>query len=215
VIEVEMLRVRSFALANLAGVVFFAAFGAMLLAGVLFLTQVWGYSVLTAGFALVPGPAMAAIFAVPAGRLGDRFGQRAVGIPGALIFASGLAWFQWRVGVTPHYLTEYLPGMLLTGTGVGLTIPSVSSAAAASLPPARFATGSAVVGMSRQIGAALGVAILIAVLGTPTGAGALDAFGEAWTLMAIASVGAAVAFAAMGRVRVVAPVTTPAVEGAR
>lgn len=216
VVEIEMLQVRSFALANIAGVLFFAAFGAMLLSGVLWLTQVWDYSVLTAGFALAPGPLMAATFAAPSGKLADRFGQRAVGIPGALLFAASFAWFEWRMGVDRAYLTDFLPGLLMGGIGVGLTIPSISSAAAASLPPARFATGSAVVGMARQIGAALGVAILIAVLGTPDGAGVLDAFDRAWTLMAIASVAVAVAFTAMGRVRVTASLAAPAaVEPAR
>ena len=54
----------------------------------------------------------------------------------------------------------------MTGIGVGLTLPSLASAAASSLPPARFATGSAVLTMSRQIGTVLGVAILVAILGT-------------------------------------------------
>ena len=82
VVDVSMLRVRSFALANAAGLLFFAAFGAMLLSGVLWLTGVWHYSVLTAGLALAPGPFTAGLFAVPSGRLADRFGQRAVGHPG-------------------------------------------------------------------------------------------------------------------------------------
>src|SRR5262249_33148411 len=85
VIELPMLRVRSFALANLATLVFFAGFGAMLLAGVLLLTEVWGYSALRAGFALSPGPLMAAAFAVPAGRLGGRIGQRPVATVGGLV----------------------------------------------------------------------------------------------------------------------------------
>ena len=55
VIELPLLRVRSFALANLAALVFFAGFGAMLLSGVLLLTEVWGYSALKAGLALSPG----------------------------------------------------------------------------------------------------------------------------------------------------------------
>jgi EmrB/QacA subfamily drug resistance transporter len=217
VVEVGMLRVRSFALANVAGVLFFAAFGAMLLGGVLWLTEVWDYPVLTAGLALAPGPAMAALFAAPSGRLADRFGQRAVGIPGALLFAVSFGYYETRMGLERSYASEFLPALLMGGIGVGLTIPSISSAAAASLPPSRFATGSAVVGMARQIGAALGVAILIAVLGTPTGDGVLDAFDRAWTLMAIAAVAVAVAFAAMGRVRVTAPAPAPApaMEGAR
>ena len=77
-IELPLLRVRSFALANLATLVFFMGFGAMLLSGVLLLTEVWGWSELRAGFALSPGPLMAAIFAAPSGRLGARIGQRPV-----------------------------------------------------------------------------------------------------------------------------------------
>ena len=56
--------------------------------------------------------------------------------------------------------------MIPTGIGVGLTLPTMMATASSSLPPASFATGSAVVNMIRQIGLALGVAVLVAVLGT-------------------------------------------------
>ena len=59
-----MLRVRSFAMANVAAILFSAAFGAMLLSNVLFQTTVWGESILRAGLQLAPGPALAAITAV-------------------------------------------------------------------------------------------------------------------------------------------------------
>ena len=180
VVELPMLRVRSFAVANLGALLFFASFSAMLLGGVLFLTGVWRYSVLEAGLALAPGPLMAAIFSFPSGKLNDRFGPRAVGVPGALIFALGGVWWIWQVGAEPNYAAELLPGMLLTGIGVGLTIPTLSSAAVASLPPNRFATGTAVFGMSRQIGTVLGVSILIAILGDQTSGDALARFDNAW-----------------------------------
>jgi uncharacterized protein (TIGR00369 family) len=202
VCELPMLRVRSFAVANIGALLFFAAFAAMLLAGVLFMTSVWHYPVLRAGLSLAPGPMMAALLAVPAGALSDRFGQRAVGAPGPILFALGCAWWAWQVGVEPHYASELLPGLLITGAGVGLTIPTLSSAAAASLPPQRFATGIAVLTMSRQIGSALGVAILIAILGTPSAGDAVSAFDSAWTFMAITSGAAFFAFLALGRVRV-------------
>ena len=64
-----------------------------------------------------------------------------------------------------------LGGLLLTGAGVGLTLPTLMATAAASLPPTSFATGSAVVNMLRQVGLAIGVAVLIAVLGSPELAG--------------------------------------------
>jgi hypothetical protein len=57
-----------------------------------------------------------------------------------------------------------LPVQLLGGAGVGLTIPSLIGAGTASIPPARFGTGSGVLNMARQIGTVLGVAGLIAIL---------------------------------------------------
>ena len=59
----------------------------------------------------------------------------------ALLFATGGLWWLTHVSVYPSYATEVLPGMLLGGAGVGLVIPTLASAVAGSLPPARFATG--------------------------------------------------------------------------
>jgi MFS family permease len=211
VVELELLRVRSFAMANLGAVLFLAAFGAMLITAVLFLTEVWGWSALRAGIALTPGPLMAAAFSPASGKLSDRYGQRAVGVPGGIIFALGTLWWTSQAGPTPDYAGVILPGMILTGIGVGLTMPTLASAAAASLPPSRFATGAAVLSMSRQIGAAIGVAVAVAILDS---GGGMDAFDRAWTFMALASLGAALACAALGRVRVAVPTIVPATEGA-
>ena len=81
--------------------------------------------------------------------------------------------------------------MLLTGIGVGLTLPTFMATGAPSLPPHAFATGSAVINMLRQIGLAIGVAVLIAVLGTPDSpAATLAAYQRAsWVIAAIAFAG--------------------------
>jgi hypothetical protein len=91
--------------------------------------------------------------------------------------------------------------VLIGGVGVGLVLPSLASAASASLPPARFATGSAVYTMTRQIGFVLGVSILVAVLGTPRAGDAMAAFDRAWTFMIIASALGAAAALSIGRIR--------------
>jgi EmrB/QacA subfamily drug resistance transporter len=204
IVDPEMLRVRSFGLAVGASVLFFAGFGAMLLAGVLFLTSVWHEQVLTAGLMLFPGPAMATAFSVPSARLGARVGYRIPGVIGATMFAAGSVWFIARTGNRPAFLTEYLPGSMIGGAGVGLVIPTLTGAGASSLPAERFATGAAVLTMGRQIGAALGVAVLVAVLGTRT-RDAAD-FHSAWLITVAGAVATGLALAAVGRpARGVAP----------
>lgn len=201
-VELPMLRVRSFALANLAVLLFTTAFAATLLANVLFLTDVWGWSVLHAGVALTPGPLFAAATAVPGGRLAVRYGQRTIAALGCALFALSAAWAAWRMEAEPVYWSVLLPAWCVGGVGVGFTLAPLSSAAAASLPPARFATGTAVFTMSRQLGAVLGVAILVALLGDPTSAAEpLSAFRDGWWFIAVTAAAAAAVAAALGPVK--------------
>lgn len=202
VIELPLLRVRSFALANLAAMVFFAGFGAMLLSGVLLLTEVWGYSALTAGFALSPGPLMAATFAIPSGRLGGRIGQRPVAAAGGLVFAASFAYILASVGSTPEYASTFLPGFMLGGAGVGMVLGTLPAAATASLPPTRFATGTAVFGMARQLGAAIGVAALVALLNDSTGGDLLAGLQRGWWFSLATGLGTAALALAFGPVGV-------------
>ncbi len=211
VLELGLFRSRAFSAANIASILFFAAFGAMLLSNVLFLTRVWHEDILTAGLQISPGPIIAAAFAVPGSILAGRYGQRAIAAIGALLFASGGVWWLTHVGLEPNYATEVLPGMLLGGAGVGFVIPTLASAVAASLPPARFATGSAIYGMTRQFGIALGVAVLIAVLGTPRNAEILGSFRSGWQVIAGIAFASAIAAASIGRLRV-APVQARPIE---
>jgi hypothetical protein len=198
-IDPAMLKVRTFSLAVMASLLFFAGFAAMLLNGVLFLTSVWHESVLTAGLMLFPGPLMAAVFSVPSARLGARIGYRVPGIVGALMFAGASVWWITQVHGAPAYASEYLPGMAVSGAGVGLVIPTLTGAGASSLAPERFATGAAVLTMGRQVGSALGVAILVAVLGA--GATTVSDFRSGWLISLVGGLSAAVVFAALGSVR--------------
>jgi EmrB/QacA subfamily drug resistance transporter len=196
VVDPAMLRVRSFGLAVGASLVFFGGFGAMLLSGVLFLTGVWHEHVLTAGLMLFPGPAMATAFSVPSARLGARIGYRIPGCVGSLMIVAATVWWITRLGNTPAFLSEYLPAQLVNGAGVGLVIPTLTGAGASSLAPERFATGAAVLTMGRQIGAALGVAVLVAVLGT-AGHSASD-FHAAWLITTIGALATGLTLAALG-----------------
>jgi EmrB/QacA subfamily drug resistance transporter len=198
VVELRLLRVRSFALANLAAAVFFAAFGAMLLSGVLFLTEVWGYSALKAGLSLAPGPLAAAVLSVPSGRLGARIGQRSVIAAGSVLFAGGFVLLLALADRSPDYLGAFLPAWVLGGAGIGMILGTLPAVVTASLPPERLATGTGIFGMSRQLGAAVGVAVLIALLDDPTPAELFAGLQRGWTFALAAGLGTAGLALALG-----------------
>ena len=155
VIEPAILRIRSVALADLGTLFFFAGFSAMILAASLFLTEVWGHSVLRAGLEIAPSPVLAAVFAVPGGLLAAKYGSRVIGFVGSGLFAIGGVMWATMPQAAPEYVARFLPATLVAGVGVGLVLPSLSAAATLSLPPERFATGTALQSMCRQVGLAL------------------------------------------------------------
>jgi MFS family permease len=200
VLELGLLRVRGFAAASLAMLVFSVGFAAMLLSSVVWMQSVWGWSALRTGLAFAPGPLMVPPVAILAGRLAHRVGPGVLSLAGCAAFAAGSLVWVTSIGTHPAYLTAMLPGSLLTGIGVGLVLPTLTAAAATALPPHRFATGSAVVTMARQVGSTLGVALLVVVLGTPgTPAETLLAYRRGWLLVAATGVLAGLASLAFFR----------------
>ena len=187
VIEPHLLRQPVFAVATAANVVFGIAFGAMLLLVTLWCQDVWHWSALKTGLGVAPGPLLVPFWSIAAGPIARRIGPGPVAAAGCAAYTAGCLFWRLNLALTPDYAARMLPGMLLTGTGVGLTLPSLVSAAVSAVPPQRFATGSGIVTMARQVGIVLGVAILVTVLGTATGAGALPAFQRATVVLAIAA----------------------------
>ncbi|MDE3106755.1 MAG: DHA2 family efflux MFS transporter permease subunit [Acidobacteriota bacterium] len=186
VLDLTLFHARSFTVANAAVLLYAMGFFAMLLGNILFLTSVWHYSILRAGLAVTPGPLVVAVVSSAAGRQAAKRGFRPVLLTGFVIFSGGLLWYVARVGLTPHYLSVWLPGTLVVGLGIGLTFPVLSAAAVSSLEPQRFAVGSAVNQTARQVGGAIGVAILVVLLGTPTSAArAVTSFHHLWLFAAL------------------------------
>ena len=104
-----------------------------------------------------------------------------------------------------------MPGIIVGGIGVGFVLPSTQGAAMSTLPPALFSTGTAKISMARQIGAALGIALLVAVIGTPEPGHVIDAFKPVWRVEVLAALGAGVAMLLVGPLR--APAAAPVPEG--
>lgn len=196
VIDPNLLRVRAFSFANITAVLFSIPFAGALLANILWMQQVWGYSAIKTGFAVSPGPLMVPIFAAVGHRLTARIPVGVVIAAGCALFGLGGLLISLSISSTPAYATALLPGWLIGGVGVGLALPAILSSATADLPATQSATGSAVVNMSRQIGMALGVSVLVAIIGSPVGYDAVHAvFQHAWwTLAVVAAAGAVTAF---------------------
>ena len=191
-IDRELFKLRPLTGSSVVALLFMASFGGMLLSRVLWAQDVWHWSALQTGLAIAPGPFMVPVFSfLVAGRLIARFGPAKVIAAGSTIFAIGVAWWALAMGLRPDYARDMLGGMLLTGVGVGLTMPTFMATGAAALPQHSFATGSAMINMLRQIGLAIGVAVLIAVLGSPrTPAATLQVYQRAsWLVAAIALAG--------------------------
>ena len=217
-IDRSLFKLRPFTGASIVALLFSAAFGAMLLSRVLWAQDVWHWSALVTGLSIAPGPIMVPLCSfLVAGPLIARFGPGLVIGAGSTIFAAGVAWWALVAGLEPDYVGEMLGGILLTGIGVGLTLPTLVATGSASLPASAFATGSAVVNMFRQIGLAVGVALLIAVLGSPhSPAAVLTAYQRAWIVTAgVAFAGGLVGLALLTARRRPAGVAAPAAASTR
>lgn len=189
VLDLELFRIRNYAWSNLAALVFGCIFSALFLGSILFLTQVWGWSILRAGFGVAPGPVFVGLVTPRIARLASRIGQRPILLVGGVLFgACGL--YRWiMVGTESHYFTDFFPSVALSGVAVGCVVPQLSSIAAQALPQNRRGVGGAALQAGRQFGGTFGVALTIALLASSTGpASALVAFDRIWWVIAIGGV---------------------------
>lgn len=209
-IEPAYLRVQSFVAGNILTIIAGAGFYGYLLTHVLFLNYVWGYNLLKTGLAVAPAALVAAVVAAVLGKIADRRGHRTIVFVGALIWAGSLLWYMQRVGTHPNFAREWLPGQLLQGLGVGATLPLLGSAALARVPKGgSYATASAVVSSCRQLGAVIGIALLVVLIGTPARGEAAEALRRGWAMAAVCFVAVAVGALFLGRTGQVA--TAPVV----
>src|SRR5256712_7591781 len=188
VLALHLFSERGFRWANLGQLLYGTGFTIMFFGNVQFLREVWGYSPVWTGLAMAPGPLVVFLLAPPFGRLAGRIGQRPILIPGGLIYAAAAAFLLSRVDSAPAYLAVWLPFTLVSGVGVSMVLPLLTSAAVAGLPADRFATGSAVNAALRNLGQTLGVAIFAALAGRTTAGELLAHHQIAWWLVAAAGV---------------------------
>lgn len=210
VVDLRLLGERGFATANVGTSLMAGALFTMLLCQVLFLTGIWHYGLIQAGFAVSPAAVTSSIVSWRSGRIAQRYGFRPVLTVGALLFAAGALLLAFSLDASPDWWTRWLPGAVLIGVGIGATLPIFSAAAVSSLPPAQFSVGSAVNQTARQMGAILGISIFVAMIGAhPDVARFRDVYimFAAWAVAAAIVVAVGLRAPARAQAPQVAPVT--------
>ncbi len=203
-LDIGLWRHRTFALANGASLLYGASLYAWMLLGVLVLTGLWHYSELQAGLAMTPGAIAASVSAVAAARLGT---PRAAVVSGAALMGASGLFIAATLPTHGEFLGYWLPVGLVLGAGMGLVTTGTSTAAALSVPPASFAAGTGLNQTARQVGGALGVATLAALVRSG-GAGQVSTFTHVYVFCAAA----ALAAGAVGLRLVLRPATSAADE---
>jgi EmrB/QacA subfamily drug resistance transporter len=191
VLDLALFDHREFRIANAAGLVFYAGFAALGLNAVLFLRGVWGYTVLHAGLLSALAPLTVAILAPFSGKLAARHGFRPLVIVGPLLVAVAMTINSILLDAEPSPWLFVAMGEL-SAIGIASFIPVNSAAAVSTLPPPRLSIGGAINNTARQIGSVVGIAVLVAVLGTATSLDALvDAHHRGFRLVTILMLAAA------------------------
>jgi EmrB/QacA subfamily drug resistance transporter len=208
-LDVGLWRDRAFAAANAGSALFGLSLYAWLLGGVLLITGVWGWSILEAGFAVSPGAVASAVAAVAAGRIADRHGPAPVIAAGSAVMAATAVWLVLAIGDEPDFLGLWLWTGLLSGVGYGAMAVGLTAAAAKALPPASFAAGAGLNMTARQLGGALGVALLAAIL--EASAPGVGGYKVAFVVCGGAAATTALGALAAGR-RIAVPSVAPAAQ---
>lgn len=166
-LDPRLFKLRGFGSGSLSVFVqFFAAFG-LIFVLLQFLQLVLGYSTLEAGAALAPMALVMVVVAPRVQKLVERVGVRPVGPTGLALMAAGFVVLSTMDAGSSYW--HLLAGGLVLGLGMALATTPATTAIVASLPDAQQGVASAVNDASREVGGALGIAVLGSVLADHVG----------------------------------------------
>lgn len=194
-LPMRLFRNRAFFGINMASLLMFLGmFGSIFLLSQYF-QGVLDYSPTEAGLRMLPWTGMPMLVAPIAGTLSDRFGGRPVVVAGLALQALGLAFFAMVIGPDASYAAQ-LPGLIVGGVGMALYFAPAASLVMSSVRPAEQGIASGANNALREVGGALGVAILATVFSSQGGYGSAQSFTDG-TVPAVWIGAGAVALAAL------------------
>ncbi|MEV0646171.1 MFS transporter [Phytomonospora sp. NPDC050363] len=191
--------VRAFATANPANFCVFASLYGTLFFLAQYFQTVQGTGPLGAGLRLMPWTATLMICAPIAGRLADRYGERAFVVGGLIMQTAGMGWIALAADTGASY-PELLPGLLVGGVGLTMAMPAAQKAVVGAVRPQEIGQASGAFMMLRILGGVLGVAVAVAVFATVGGYESREEFAAGFTaaMGVVAAFGFAGTLAALG-----------------
>ncbi len=161
-LDLSLFRNRTFTGANLVALLVTLAMFGVFFFNSLFVQRILGYSPVEAGAIFLPMTVLIILIAPPAGKLSDRVGSRWLIAGGLTLVAVSLVLFS-RLGVGDGFW-DLLPALIVGGIGMASVMTPMSAAAMGSVPVAKAGVASGVLNTFRQVGGALGIAVMGAIL---------------------------------------------------
>jgi EmrB/QacA subfamily drug resistance transporter len=156
-VDFGFFRARSFLGANAVAFIVSFAMLAMFFFLALYLQNIRGYTPLEAGIRFLPSTALVIVMGPLAGRLADRVGPRPLMTLGLLVVSGALFWMS-HLTVSSSYIS-LLPGFMLMGMGIGLTMSPMSTAAMNSVEQTKAGVASGILSQNRMVGGTFGIAV--------------------------------------------------------
>ncbi|TWG05052.1 MFS transporter [Streptomyces brevispora] len=207
-LPMRLFRNRAFFGINMAGLLMFLGmFGSIFLLSQ-YLQGVLGYSPTEAGLRMLPWTGMPMLVAPIAGVLADRFGGRPVVVTGLALQAVGLGLFAVALAPDASYASQ-LPGLIVGGIGMALYFAPAASLVMSSVRPGEQGMASGANNALREVGGALGVAVLATVFSSQGGYDSAQTFTDG-TVLAVWLGAGVVALAALVALMIPGRRSTPA-----
>ncbi len=163
-LPLSLFKARNFLYGNLATVCIYAGLSASFIVTI-FVQQVAHYSALEAGFALIPVTLIMFFLSPRFGAMAGKYGPRIFMTLGPLAAAAGFAWLSFA-NTTAAYLTQLLPGVLLFGLGLSITVAPLTAAVLGSINPEHAGIGSAINNAVARVAGLVAVALIGVIIGT-------------------------------------------------
>lgn len=162
-LRLGILRNGSVVAANLAAMAVFGSYIGFQFIGTMYLQSLLGWAPLGMAMAFLPAGLIVAFGGPRTGALVNRFGAARIVTTGLVSFVLGYALFL-RIGLVPHYATEILPSMVLLGIGFALSFPALNIQATSGVADDEQGLASGMVQTAFQVGGAIGLAVVTAVI---------------------------------------------------